>query len=202
MEELESFLAMLEESADAGDEDDAKGALRTQLAKGRRRYVDVSGDGTRWRTSGTWHGVAFATGEVELGADALVSVSVDAGQAFRDRSLAGRAAKVFSNFNARLKIPGMFVDGERVVFRCEPFDPISSPYTADEVMALAFSTVHDYAFVWAALKAGVDPWDILGLEPKRPAEPDGGFVKERGELRDQIERLMRALDSEALEACE
>lgn len=190
MDDLDGIFGLPGSSQDAGGRGRAAEALREQFEKSRRGYVDVSGDGTRWKVSGTRHAISFATGEVELRPDGLATVRVDAGQAFRDPERARFARKLFSSYNGPLKFPGLYVDdGGRVVFRSEPFDPVAD-MSADQAVGFALSTVHAYSYVWAALEAGVDPWDLLEPEPWQSPRPGGDGDAPAG--RDEgLERLLR-----------
>ncbi len=157
----EYFRDYCESLPDADDRERRAEAVREQLeASTRRWYFDESGDGTRYVTSGTRHGVGFARATVEVLPDGRAQVVVRTGQRVNP-SLERDLRKLFSHYSSKFKVRGLEVEEGQVVFRTQPFDPTSFRFDTDRVVSLALSTVHAYAGVTLSLDAGVEPWELV-----------------------------------------
>lgn len=160
----EKFVEMLGLMPKEGCPEEVIGKVREQLEGSRRFWFhDVSGDGTRYEVNGRRFGVAFARGIVELLPDGRAVVRVETGQRVAPE-LDRAARKLFSCYSSRFKVPGLAVEGGRMVFVTEPFDPLGDRFDVDEVLGLAFSTMHDFGGVMLALDSGVEPWSLIDYD--------------------------------------
>lgn len=172
----EKFVEMLGLMPEGPDLGEARDRLREQLeGSGRYWFHDVSGNGTRYETSGRRHGIAFARGIVELHDDGMVVVRVETGQRVSPE-LERATRKLFSCYSSRFKVPGLAVEDGRAVFVTEPFDAFAGSRDVEEVLGLALSTVHAFGGVMLALDAGVEPWTLIDYD-----EPDDGDDDDGGE---------------------
>lgn len=170
---IDDFMSMVKSEEPADSLARSVEAVREQLEEDRRGYYDERGDGTLWRFSGTYTGCGFAFGELEVRDDGLANVRVSMGVQL-EPELASYAAKLFASYNAHLKTPGLAVadDGE-LYFESGWFDPLTQ-MDADVAAGRALSTVHAYASVATALRAGVEPWAMIDEDRSPYGGGDGG----------------------------
>lgn len=163
MFDRDAFFEMLQgKETDESRFETALQTVRDQLEEARDGFYDLRGDGTLWHFNGTYRGCGYADGVLELREDGLVQARIDMGMT-AEPPLRGYVEKLFCHYNERFKTPGLKVDENGGLwFESEWLDPVSE-VDADVVAGRGVSTIHAYASLLLALRAGVDPWKLLDL---------------------------------------
>lgn len=129
------------------------------LKEGRPWFFDVSGNGTEYVCSGARFGAGFAEARLTIQEDGVGVVTARAVPV--PEELEYSVSKLCRRWNQHFRLPGLTVRDGYLTFVSDPIDLVDGSFEAPEAVGMALSTLHTYSSAVLALRAGVDPWELI-----------------------------------------
>lgn len=137
------------------------------LEEGASWFFDASGNGTDYRCSGARFGEGFVEARLTIEEDGTGIVFARSAPVPDEYEYS--LAKLCRMWNRHFRVKGLYVRDGYLTFESEPIDLVNGSIEASRLVGMALTTVHAYTGAILALKAGVDPWELIEYD-----EWDGG----------------------------
>lgn len=185
-----------------GGSDETSGGdkIVESLAGAPSWFFDASGDGTDYRCSGARFGEGFVEARLTIrddGSGVVYARSVPVPEE-HERAM----AKLCRMWNQHFRLKGLTVRDGYLTFVSEPLDLVGGRFEAGQAVGLALTTLHTYSSAVLALKAGVDPWELIVYDEWQGGGRGGGEDDDDdGEVFDEIMTRMSGRTSRVRETC-